>query len=513
MFSKSGILKLSLFATGLSGIVAEYILSTLATYFLGDSVFQWTMILSTMLFSMGLGSRISKFMDDNLLTKFILIEFTLSILVSFCALLTYTIAAYTEALPFLIYALSIAIGVLIGMEIPLVIRLNDHYETLKVNISGAMEKDYYGSLLGGVFFAFIGLPYLGLTYTPFVLGIVNFSVAVLLLYILKNVLPILHFKWLNFSAFLITLVVGMGIFWAEPIILYGEQKRYKDKVVYEDQSPYQRIVVTQWKEHFWLYLNGNQQLSTMDEWLYHEPMAHPAMKLHPHPVEVLILGGGDGALAREVLKYETVQRIVLVDLDKKVTDLCKNFTAFNQMNAGALSNPKVHILNEDAYTYLERTQDFFDVILIDFPDPKSIELARLFSLEFYTMCYKQLRPQGIVVAQAGSPYFTTKAFYCVYKTVQQAKFNAIPMHNQVLTLGEWGWILGSKDIPQEKLVPLLHNLSFQDVQTRWINNDAMKLITSFGKPFVKFDSSKVEINTIHNPILTRYYEKGNWDLY
>ncbi|MCS6833126.1 MAG: spermidine synthase, partial [Flammeovirgaceae bacterium] len=257
MLSKSATLKLSLFATGLSGIVAEYILSTLATYFLGDSVFQWTIVLSLMLFSMGVGSRVSKFFDEHLLATFISIEFLLSLLVSFCALFTYTIAAYTEALPFLIYGLSIAIGTLIGMEIPLVIRLNDHYETLKVNISGAMEKDYYGSLLGGIFFAFIGLPYLGLTYTPFVLGIINFSVAIVLMLRLNDALNKSHAKVLRLAAVGITLILASGATFADSIVLYGEQKRYKDKVVYQDQSAYQRIVVTQWKEHFWLYLNGN----------------------------------------------------------------------------------------------------------------------------------------------------------------------------------------------------------------------------------------------------------------
>ncbi|MDW8286751.1 MAG: polyamine aminopropyltransferase [Flammeovirgaceae bacterium] len=512
MLSKSATLKLSLFATGLSGIVAEYILSTLATYFLGDSVFQWTIVLSLMLFSMGVGSRVSKFFDEHLLATFISIEFLLSLLVSFCALFTYTIAAYTEALPFLIYGLSIAIGTLIGMEIPLVIRLNDHYETLKVNISGAMEKDYYGSLLGGIFFAFIGLPYLGLTYTPYVLGIINFSVAIVLMLRLNDALNKSHAKVLRLAAVGITLILASGATFADSIVLYGEQKRYKDKVVYQDQSAYQRIVVTQWKEHFWLYLNGNQQLSTFDEWLYHEPMAHPAMMLHPYPTDVLILGGGDGALAREVLKYSTVKKILLVDLDKKVTDLCANFPPFVEMNKNALKHPKVCIINEDAYTFLERTTDFFDIILIDFPDPKTIELSRLFSYEFYRMCYRQLRPYGVLVAQAGSPYFTAKAFYCIEKTIQQAGFATLPMHNHVLTLGEWGWILAAKDIPSRQLKPLLLSKTIS-VPTRWLTPDALPLITSFGNPIVKFDSAAVEINTLHNPVLVGYYEKGLWDFY
>ena len=160
---QSNILKLALFATGLSGIVAEYVLSTLATYFLGDSVFQWTMIVSIMLFSMGLGSRISKYFSKNLLQRFILIEFTLSVLTAYVSVITYSASAYYGNSYLIIYSLSIIVGLLIGMEIPIVIRLNDQFEKLHVNVSSVMENDYYGSLVGGVFFAFIGLPYLGLT--------------------------------------------------------------------------------------------------------------------------------------------------------------------------------------------------------------------------------------------------------------------------------------------------------------------------------------------------------------
>jgi len=160
----------AIFATGFSGIVAEYLLSTLATYFLGDSIFQWTMIVSTMMFTMGVGSRISKSFSTNLLAKFLALEFILSVVVSFAPIIVYTLSAYTDYLAVIIYLFSMIIGTLIGMEIPLVTRINGEYEELKTNISNVLEKDYYGSLLGGVFFAFIGIPFLGLSYTPFFVG-------------------------------------------------------------------------------------------------------------------------------------------------------------------------------------------------------------------------------------------------------------------------------------------------------------------------------------------------------
>jgi spermidine synthase len=510
---KSNILKLSLFATGLSGIVAEYILATLATYFLGNSVLQWTMVLSIMLFAMGVGSRVSKYFEKNLLESFIIIEFILSILVAFSAMLTYLITAQMAYVGFLIYGFCVAIGFLIGMEIPLVVRLNNAYQELKENVSAVMENDYYGSLLGGLFFAFVGLPYLGLTYTPFVLGGINFAVAILLLLFLRKLLNPLWRKSLNVTASGVALLLLAGAVFAKPIVLWGEQKRYKDKVIYQEQTKYQKIVITEWKGNNWFYLNGNQQLSTLDEWLYHEPLVHPAAKLHPHLEEALVLGGGDGCAVRELLKYPHIKKIVLVDLDPRVTELAKTNPIFTKMNENALQDERVELINGDAYQYLEQTQNFFDLIICDFPDPKSIELGRLYSYEFYQMCYKQLRPHGLISIQSGSPYYATKAFICVGKTVKEAGFQVEQIHNQVITLGQWGWTIGAKSIPQDSLKPYLRNLKFDEIETRWINHEAMQHITSFGKPLVEVDSAKIKINRIHDPVLSSYYLKGNWEWY
>lgn len=182
----SNILKIAIFATGFAGIVAEYVLSTLATYFIGNSVLQWTMIVSLMLFFMGVGARLSQLISGNLISKFLVLEVILSILVSFSSIIVYTLAAVSPYYGLAIYTLCIIIGLLIGLEIPIVIRINEEYEELKTNISSVLEKDYYGSLLGGVFFAFIGLPFLGLTYTPFILGFVNLGVACVVAYTLYN---------------------------------------------------------------------------------------------------------------------------------------------------------------------------------------------------------------------------------------------------------------------------------------------------------------------------------------
>jgi len=332
----------------------------------------------------------------------------------------------------------------------MVTRLNQEFEELKVNIANVMEKDYYGSLVGGIFFAFVGLPVFGLTYTPFILGSVNFIVAIFLIFILwKNILASYRALFWPIGIAICALIM-VGAAYAQDIIDYGEQKSYKDQVIYQEQTRYQRIVLTEWKGYNWFYLNGNLQLSSFDEWMYHEPLVHPAMKLNPHPQRILVLGGGDGCAVREILKYPSVESITLVDLDSAVTALARSHPAFLKMNKGALDSEKLTVINTDAFAYLEQSEDFYDVMIIDFPDPKSIELARLFSVEFYRMCYKHLRPNGVIIAQAGSPYYATKAYKCIDKTMAAAGFGTVPLHNQILSLGEWGWIMGAKDIPQER---------------------------------------------------------------
>ncbi|UII33099.1 polyamine aminopropyltransferase [Fulvivirga ulvae] len=511
---RSNLLKLALFATGLSGIVAEYVLSTLATYFLGDSVFQWTMIVSIMLFSMGLGSRLSKwFVNNNLLQNFIYIEFILSILAAFVSVITYSASAFYGYVGFVIYIMSIIIGLLIGMEIPLVIRLNDEFEDLRVNVSSVMEKDYYGSLLGGIFFAFVGLPYLGLTYTPFILGSINFTVACGLFLMLRNSLrPQLTLKLSGMSLVVLILLVS-GFVFARPIIEYGEEARYQDKIVYQEQSKYQKIVITKTREDFWLFINGNQQLSSIDEVMYHEPLVHPVMKLSKNPQQVLVMGGGDGGAVREILKYDQVENITLVDLDPAMTRLGQTHELLLRMNENALNNRKVEIINADGFKYLEDSRQYFDVIIVDLPDPKTVELGRLYSYEFYRLCHSKLRPNGLIITQAGSPYYAARAFNCIDTTMQAAGFITMPLHNQVLTLGEWGWVMGCKTGTREEIKRALQGLKYEDVETRWINHEAMTLITSFGKEIFPDDHQPVEVNKVHNPVLYKYYLDGKWDLY
>ncbi|MCT4637617.1 MAG: polyamine aminopropyltransferase [Bacteroidales bacterium] len=513
MSLKSNILKLSIFATGLSGIVAQYILSTLASYFLGDSTVQWALTVSIMLFAMGLGARVSKYLTNNLLSKFIFLEFLLSVFVSFSSLFVYLFASYSVYLGILIYSLTIIIGFLIGLEIPIVIRLNDKFENIRVNISTVLEKDYYGSLIGGVLFAFVGLPYLGLTYTPFVLGLVNFSVALLLFFMLYRESKEKLRKAILSSAGFIVIAMVFGASYASPIILFGEQKRYKEKVVYAEQSKYQRIVITQWKDDYYLFLNGNKQLSTVDEEMYHEPLVHPVMKLAKEHSNVLILGGGDGCAIREVLKHDGVENITLVDLDPAVTELAKESEILLGINKRSLFDERVKVVNTDGLIFMENSDDYYDVIIIDLPDPRTIELSKLYSLEFYNLCRHRLKQNGFIITQSGSPYYAARAFKIIHKTMSKAGFGTLPIHNQVLSFGEWGWMIGAKNMTDERLKQEFRDIKFNGIKTKWINEESLYLLSSFGKDIFDSDTTEVIVNKISNPILYRYYLGGKWDLY
>ncbi|AXO79446.1 polyamine aminopropyltransferase [Olleya aquimaris] len=506
---KSFALKIALFATGLSGIVAEYILSTLASYFIGNAILQFTLIVSIMLFAMGLGSRLSRLFTGNVVLSFVITELILSVFISFSAIICYLIYGYTDFSWLIIYMFSILIGLLIGLEIPLATRINDDYEELRLNISNILEKDYFGSLIGGLFFAFVGLPYLGLTYTPFILGFLNLSVSFWLFVVLKDTFSTKIKKILILAYIVVTSCIALGIYFANPIIQYGEQAKYKDKIVFSQQTKYQKIVITKWKEWHSLYINGNQQLSSFDEFMYHEPMAHVTMNLAEKKNNILILGGGDGCLAREVLKYDNIETITLVDLDPVMLDLGKNNKTFKSINNNALNNSKIKTIAADAFTFLENKTIDYDVIFVDLPDPNNVDLNKLYTKEFYLLCSQRLTKNGIMITQSGSPYYATKAFYCIEKTMQAANFNTIPLHNQILTLGEWGWIIGGK---QKISSQQIQNIDVSKIDSlKWLNNKSINLLTSFGKPLS--DTTNIKINTIFNPKLYTYYKEGNWNLY
>ena len=493
-------------------------MATLASYLLGDAVLHWTLIISLMLFAMGLGSRLSSRISESLLDAFVAAELLLSVLVATSAPLAYLLAAYTEAIGLVIYSLAFAIGLLIGFELPLVARLNQTFEELDLNIASVLEKDYYGALLGGLFFAFVGLPILGLTYTPLALGAVNFAVAAALATRFRADLT--RRRLIAGGGLVAAAVLAATSTLAEPIVRYGEQRKYRDRVVYAEQTRYQRIVMTRWKDHHWLYLDGHEQFSSFDEERYHEPLVHPAMALAAAPRRVLVVGGGDGLAMREILRHASVEALTLVELDPAMTRLAESHPVLLRLNRGSLADPRVEIVHRDAYGYLLATREVFDVVVIDLPDPRSLSLARLYSRDFYLLAARHLSPGGVLVTQATSPFFSRRAFLSILKSVRAAGLAAVPYHNHVPTLGEWGWVLGvaparrtAGDVPTPETVRArLLELDFAGLETRFLNREAMVAMLHFGKGTFD-DLEAIEVSEAANLAVFTYYRDSDWDLY
>ncbi|MEM7351305.1 MAG: polyamine aminopropyltransferase [Acidobacteriota bacterium] len=552
--SRSTALKACVFATGLAGIVAEYTMATLASYLLGDAILNWTLIISLMLFAMGLGSRLSRALRGPLLDTFVAVELTLSVVVAASAPAAYLLSARVEATGLVIYTIACVIGLLIGLELPLVTRLNQRFEELRLNIGSVLEHDYYGALLGGVLFAWVGLPHLGLTYTPLALGAVNLVVASYLFGRYRGAFArprTIAAGCLGAAAALI----AIGAL-AEPIVRYGEQQKYRDRVVYQEQTRYQRIVMTRFKDHHWLYLDGHQQFSTFDQERYHEPLVHPAMALANRRQRVLIVGGGDGLALREVLKHRDVEAVTVAELDPAITRLATTHPVLRQVNGEAFADPRVEVVHRDGYGYLLDSDTIFDVVIVDLPDPRTVDLARLYSRPFYELVSRHLSPGGVLVTQATSPFFSRRAFLSILATMRAAGLEAVPYHNHVPTMGEWGWVLGQRGPASADSVPAgsvpagsvadratvdratvdgasaasedatrqgeprvgsglrarLMALDFAGIETRFLSPEAMVGMLHFGKGIVE-GAGELEVSDEANLAVFYYYRDSDWDLY
>ena len=494
-------LKLSIFLTGFSGIVAEYLLSTLASYLLGDSIFQWTMTISIMLLAMGVGARASKFVkDSSLLDTLLSVELLLSLLISFSAFIAYSQAPYGR-LPFVIYSISFLVGFLIGLEIPIAVRINNSFEELKKNISHILEKDYLGALPGGILYGYIFLPHLGLIYTPSIIGMLNLIVAGLLLLGFKKRIKKIFIFFFVFA--FIIIVSFMAV--AKPIYLYEEQKLYKDPIMFLKQTKYQKIVLTKWQNYYLLYLSGHLQLSTVDERRYHETLVHVPACLTKLK-RVLIIGGGDGCALREVLKYP-IEEADVVDIDKDMLEFAKNNKIMQFINKRAFWDKRVKTYAQDGLVFVKKSKKRYNLIIIDLIDPRTPSAARLYSKEFYKRIFQILTPDGVMITQATSPFFAKKTFCCILKTVGSAGFFSYPLRINVPSFGEWGFVLGTKkkiDV-KDKILKNFHQ-NFTSYLTKEL------ALSCFYMP-KDFSCKGVKISTLLKPIVLRYYDDKMWELW
>lgn len=443
------ILILSVFIAGLCSIVYELLIATASSYFLGDSIKQFSITIGSYMAAMGVGSYLSRLIsDENLLIKFIKFELLLGLIGGFSVPLLYAAFAYSNYFQSSSVFLTICIGVLIGLEIPFLSRLLEKYYSLKINISNVLSVDYFGALIATLVFPFLLLPTLGTFKTSIFFGLINMTIAVILLLAFSEVISISKKKILWLHTFLVTILLG-GTFLISNFLLHEwSNNLYTDRIVYSKETSYQNIVMTKHKDDIRLFLNGNLQFSSTDEYRYHEALVHVPFNYMSSPSKVLILGGGDGLGVREVLKHNSVEEITLIDLDPEISRLARENGNLLSVNQRSMLNDKIKVINTDAYRYLLSNNKLFDVIIIDLPDPNNPSLARLYSKEFYKLVKLHLAKGGVFVTQATSPFFATDAYWTIFSSVNSAGFNNVyPYHVNVPSFGEWGFILGTdKDI-------------------------------------------------------------------
>lgn len=481
------------------GLIYELLAGTLASYVLGDSVTQFSLIIGIYLSALGVGAWVSSFVRQNLARCFIEVELAVALLGGLSAPLLFLCFAKLAWFQPALFGIVFAIGTLVGLELPLLMRiLKDHLDFEDL-VARVLTFDYVGALLASLLFPLFLVPTLGLVRTSLVFGMLNAAVGIwgtaLLRPILKGNIPALRGR-----ACLVLGLLAVAFIKADSLTALAENSLFTSPIVYTETTPYQRIVVTSHSRGFQLHLNGNLQFNSVDEYRYHEALVHPAMSAATRRDRVLVLGGGDGLAVREILRYPEVRQVTLVDIDPSMTALGRKFEPLVKLNEGSLSDPRVTTVNADAMIWLEQQSSRFDVVVIDFPDPNSFSLGKLYTTRFYSLLKSRLSPQAVVSIQTTSPVVARRSYWCIIRTLEASGFHVHPYHASVPSFGDWGFSLASPapvDTPANLAEPVRG-------QVRYLTSEIVRSL--FHLP-VDMRPVEVEINRLDNQMLVRYYEE------
>ncbi|HQX55137.1 MAG TPA: polyamine aminopropyltransferase [Pyrinomonadaceae bacterium] len=497
---RAPLLFLNVFVIATCGLIYELLAGTLSSYVLGDSVTQFSLIIGIYLFAMGVGSWLSRFIDKHIAEKFIDIELAVAVIGGFSAPLLFLTFANLSYFSVVLYSVVFIIGTLVGLEIPLLMRILQDEMDFKDLISRVLAFDYIGALAASLLFPIFFVPKLGLTRTSLLFGMLNAAVGIwgtwLLLPLLKRNVTIMRVK-----GFVILALLAIAFIKADRLTTLAEDALFVDNIIYAKSSTYQRIVVTKGKTGYALFLNGNLQFNSFDEYRYHEALVHPAFaSFTGDPRRVLVLGGGDGLAVREILKYPSVEFIQLVDLDPDMTKVSAAVPALGELNKHSLDDPRVHVTNADAFVWLDSVQaEPFDIAIVDFPDPNNFALGKLYTTRFYNLLKQKLRPDSSVVIQTTSPLIARKSFWCVVKTLEASGYTVRPYQTTVPSFGIWGFAL-------VKLQPFEKPQSLRPgIELRFLNSDTFASLFEFPAD-TSMPNEELEINRLDNQSLVRYYE-------
>ena len=475
------------------GLVYELVAGALASYLLGDTVTQFSLVIGIYLTAMGAGAWLSKFIERGVARRFVEIEIAVAFLGGFSApILSFAFLSPRWFHP-VFYGLVFGVGTLVGVEIPLMLRLLRRSVAFKDLVAQVLTFDYLGALAASLLFPLVFVPNLGLFRTSLLFGLLNVVVAFTSIRLFREEIGApggLVAK----AAVVAALLLG-GFAGADRLSEMAEEQQYADEVLFAKSSPYQRVVLTRNKAGFQLFLNGHLQFSSVDEYRYHEALVHPAFAVVPGARRVAVFGGGDGLAVREVLRHPSVESVTVVDLDPKVTRLARENPLFVALNGGSLLSPKVTVVNDDAMPWLEKGTDLFDLAFVDFPDPNGFAVGKLYTKRFYGLLKRRLAPEGAFAVQSTSPLFARKSFWIIDRTIGAAGFETRPYHATVPSFGEWGFVLASRrpfDVPG-RLIPGL----------RFLSDETLPALFSFGPDMARLE---VPVNRLHDQVLVRTYE-------
>ena len=476
-----------------SGLTYQLLTAALVTSLAGDSVLAFSTIIGFYLFALGIGSYCSRYITEPFSMILVQTGYGIGLLGGLSTTLLWLLFAWGSGFYLGVYLLIFAIGMLVGLQLPLIMRQLHSKLKFKELVSGVLALDYIGAVIVSVAFPLFLVPALGLTYTALIFGLLNIAVALGYVFLFDREGRWAPLKW---EGLVLLAILSATTYTTSTFHKITEQSLFPDPVIYADSTPYQRIVITGSLTETRLYLNNNLQFSSVDEYRYHEALVIPPLRTVRNPESVLILGGGDGLAAKLLLQDPQIQHITLVDLDPAVTQLFRENPALKALNDDSLNSPKVTVVNEDAFKWIESAEDNFDLILVDFPDPSSYSVAKLYTVYFYRHLAARLKPGGAVSIQCSSPLKARRTFWCIARTLEAAGFRVRPYHAFVPSFGEWGYCLAQID-GDDTFHPTAIPVQFVDDQI---------LPTLFVLP-QDMAQMDVEKNTLFDQVLVRYFRQ------
>jgi len=495
------------FVCAACGLVYELALITLGGYLIGNTVQQASIVLAVFVFAMGIGALAAKRLQRRPVLAFAAIEGTLALVGGLSVLALYAAFAWLDLYQPALVVTALAIGTLIGAEIPVLMTLIQRIREQAAGdaVADLFAADYVGALIGGLAFPFLLLPRFGQIEGALLVGAVNVVAATIVVGgVFGRSLPRRHVAAVAGGLTAVLVVLGGAAVLAADFETSARQALFEDPIVHVERSAYQELVVTEsvdltGRRDVRLFLNGDLQLSSIDEYRYHEALVHPAMAgAHGR---VLVLGGGDGLAIREVLRYPDVREVVNVELDPAVTRLARAEPRLVELNEGSLGDPRVRVEHADAFSWLRSDRGLFDVVVADFPDPEDMATAKLYSLELYQLVANALAPDGRIVVQGGSPFFAPDAFWCVEATIRAAGLHPLAYSADVPSFGNWGFVLARRDAPLTALAmpaPAPPGL-------RYVDAAVLDAATVFPPDRAR---RPVDVSTLVDPKIVEYQRKG-----